>query len=173
MAELRGRVRDRLRERLLRHGASQAFDDPALFAEVEGLLQTATLSGDSGTLVLAELLGDPDTWRLDTAMRYQSHRGAAASSIIVFIKRRLLMPMLRWLFEYSRDNFERQRRVNQVLFACVQELAIETASLRRQLRGGAAAPGLSASAEGYGEPVSAREVSGGGSDQPVPPASQT
>ena len=37
------------------------------------------------------------------------------------------MPAFRWLFEYSRDNFERQRRVNRVLFACVQELAIETA----------------------------------------------
>jgi hypothetical protein len=134
MADLRGRVRERLRERLLRHGASRAFDDPALFAEVERLLQAATESGDAGTLVLPELLGDPDTWRLDTAMRYQSHRGAAASSIIVFIKRRLLMPMLRWLFEYSRDNFERQRRVNQLLFACVQELAIETAALRQQVR---------------------------------------
>jgi hypothetical protein len=43
------------------------------------------------------------------------------------------MPVLRWLFEYSRDNFERQRRVNQVLFACVQELALETARLRREL----------------------------------------
>ena len=44
------------------------------------------------------------------------------------------MPMFRWLFEYSRDNFERQRRVNQVLFACVQELAAETARLRQQLQ---------------------------------------
>jgi hypothetical protein len=43
------------------------------------------------------------------------------------------MPALRWFFEYSRDNFERQRRVNQVLFACVQELAAETARLRRDL----------------------------------------
>ena len=43
------------------------------------------------------------------------------------------MPVFRWLFEYSRDNFERQRRVNHVLFACVQELALETALLRRQL----------------------------------------
>jgi hypothetical protein len=52
---------------------------------------------------------------------------------VQFVKQRLLMPVLRWLFEYSRDNFERQRRVNQVLFACVQELALETARLRREL----------------------------------------
>ena len=46
----------------------------------------------------------------------------------------LVMPVVRWLFEYSRDNFERQRRVNQVLFACIQELAIENAALRQQIR---------------------------------------
>jgi hypothetical protein len=51
----------------------------------------------------------------------------------MFVKRRLLMPVLRWLFEYSRDNFERQRRLNHVLFACVQELAIETARLRKEV----------------------------------------
>jgi hypothetical protein len=44
------------------------------------------------------------------------------------------MPVLRWFYEFSRDNFERQRRVNQVLFACVQELAIETTRLRNEVR---------------------------------------
>jgi hypothetical protein len=133
MADLQGRVRERLRQRLLRHGASRSLEDPALFADVERLLQSAAASDDSGALILPELLGDPDTWRLDTAMRYQSHRTPGTASLILFVKRRLLMPMLRWLFEYSRDNFERQRRVNQVLFACLQELAIETATLRQQL----------------------------------------
>jgi hypothetical protein len=133
MADLQGRVRDRLRERLLSHGAATAFEDPALFADVERLLQAAITTGDARTLLLPELLGDPDTWRLETAMRYQSHRQAGTGSLIVFVKRRLLMPVLRWMFEYSRDNFERQRRVNQVLFACVQELALETAQLRRRL----------------------------------------
>jgi hypothetical protein len=134
MADLQGRVRDRMRERLLRHGAAKAFEDPALFADVERLLNSATTSGDGQALLLPELLGDPATWRLETAMRYQSHRSAGTGSFILFIKRRLLMPMLRWLFEYSRDNFERQRRVNQVLFACVQELALETALLRQELQ---------------------------------------
>ena len=72
--------------------------------------------------------------RLQTAMRYQSHRGAGVAATVIFIKRRVLMPMFRWLFEYSRDNFERQRRVNDVLFACVQELAIENARLRRDVQ---------------------------------------
>jgi hypothetical protein len=134
MAELHERVRGRLRERLLSHGASRAFDDPALFADVERILQTATATGDAQALLLPELLGDRDTWRLQTAMRYQSHRGSGVASLFIFVKRRVLMPMLRWLFEYSRDNFERQRRVNDVLFACVQELAIENARLRRDVQ---------------------------------------
>ena len=134
MTEVRDRVRERLRERILRQGASTAFHDAEIFADVERLMLSATESGDASALLLPELLGEPRTWRVETAMRYQSHRGSAAGSAILFVKRRLLMPIFRWLFEYSRDNFERQRRVNQVLFACVQELAIETALLRRELR---------------------------------------
>jgi hypothetical protein len=67
-------------------------------------------------------------------MRYRSHRAPGLASLFIFVKQRVLMPMLRWLFEFSRDNFERQRRVNDVLFACVQELAIENARLRRDLK---------------------------------------
>jgi hypothetical protein len=134
MAELHERVRGRLRERLLSHGASRAFEDPLLFEEVERLLEAATATGDARTLLLPELLGDRETWRLQTAMRYESHRTSGVASVFIFVKRRLLMPMLRWMFEYSRDNFERQRRVNDVLFAVVQELAIENARLRRDVK---------------------------------------
>jgi hypothetical protein len=145
MAGVQERVRERLRERILRQGASPAFRDADIFADVERLMLSATETGDASALLLPELLGEPRTWRVDTAMRYQSHRGSRAASAILFAKRRILMPIFRWLFEYSRDNFERQRRVNQVLFACVQELAIETALLRRELR---QSRGLSAVARG-------------------------
>jgi hypothetical protein len=134
MADVQARVRERLRERILRQGGSTAFQDADVFADVERLMLSATESGDASALLLPELLGEPRTWRVETAMRYQSHRSSNAGSVILFAKRRILMPIFRWLFEYSRDNFERQRRVNQVLFACVQELAIETALLRRELR---------------------------------------
>ena len=133
MAELQGRVRERVRADLVRHGASSALEDPVFFAEIDSMLRAAIDRSQPAALLLPELLGDPSTWRLDTAIRYQSHRGAAAGPI-VFVKRRLLMPILRWFYEFSRDNFERQRRVNQVLFACVQELAIETTRLRNEVR---------------------------------------
>jgi len=133
MAELQGRVRERVRADLVRHGASGALEDPALFAEIDAMLRGAIDRSAPAALLLPELLGDPSTWRLDTAIRYQSHRGAAAGPIL-FVKRRLIMPVLRFFYEFSRDNFERQRRVNQVLFACIQELAIENAALRQQMR---------------------------------------
>ena len=134
MAELHRRVRERLRTQLTDAGNSPAFDDPEIFAEVEALLRAAAATPEARPLVLPELLGEPHTWRLSTKMQYQSHRARGPASVILAIKRRILMPMFRWLFEYSRDNFERQRRTNHVLFACVQELAIESALLRREIR---------------------------------------
>jgi hypothetical protein len=134
MTELHGRVRERLRAQVLASGGSPEFDDPELFADVEAMLHAAAGTPESAKLILPELLGEPDTWRLSTAIRYQSHRGKGPASALIFVKRYLLMPVFRWLYEYSRDNFERQRRTNQVLFACVQELALETALLRREIR---------------------------------------
>ena len=133
MRDLNARVRERLRTDLLRHGASPAFNDPALFADVERILHTGVDLGVSNALVLPELLGDTKTWRLETALHLDSHRGTAAGGVILFFKRRMILPLVRWLFEYNRDNFERQRRVNAVLFACVQELAAESARLRQEL----------------------------------------
>lgn len=134
MAELQDRVRARLREDLLQHGASRALEDPDVFAEVERVLREAVSRTSIRALLLPEFLGDPSTWRLEPALSYPSHRGAMAASVIRGVKQKLLMPMLRWLFEYSHDNFVRQQRINHVLFASVQELAIQNAELRRELR---------------------------------------
>ena len=139
MAELQGRVRERVRAELVRHGASAALEDPALFADIDALLRAAIERSQPAALLLPELLGDPATWRLETAIKYQTHRGAAGAPII-FVKQRVLMPLLRWFYEFNRDNFERQRRINQVLFACVQELAIELAKQRRELQALSAQP---------------------------------
>jgi hypothetical protein len=133
MRDLNGRVRERLRADLLRHGASPAFNDPALFADVERVLHTGVDLGNSNALLLPELLGDTKTWRLETALHLDSHRSTAAAGVILFVKRHLILPLVRWLFEYNRDNFERQRRVNAVLFACIQELAVESARLRQEI----------------------------------------
>ncbi len=127
---LQAQVREEIRLALVRHGASEAIRDAELFADVDRALREAVTRSHPSALLLPELLGDPASWRLATSMGYTSHRGGVAATAIIFVKRRVLMPIFRWLFEYSRDNFERQQRVNDVLFACVQELAIENAKLR-------------------------------------------
>lgn len=133
MAELREEMHARLRGELLRRGASPALEDPVVYAQVDRILSEAADRAKPGALLLPELLGDPAEWRLEPTLMIRSHRGRLAAAIIAGVKRRLLLPGLRWLFEYSQSNFLRQQRVNHVLFACVQQLAIENASLRRDL----------------------------------------
>ncbi|MBA3949411.1 MAG: hypothetical protein H0X44_05630 [Acidobacteria bacterium] len=135
MAELRDEMHARLRGELLRRGASPALEDAPLYAQVDRILSEATERADPGALLLPELLGDPAEWRLEPTLMIRSHRGRFAAAVIAGVKRRLLLPALRWLFEYSQSNFLRQQRVNHVLFACVQQLAIENAALRRDLEG--------------------------------------
>jgi len=133
MAELQRRTSDELRRELLAQGASPALEDPAVFAEVERVLREAVTRQNLRALLLPELAGDPERWRLETSLDLTSHRGPLVGGLIVWIKRRILMPLTRWLFEYSRENFVRQQEINRILFACVQELAVQNAILRRDL----------------------------------------
>ena len=105
MTELHGRVRERLRAQLLASGGSPDFEDPALFADVEALLHAAAGTPDSAKLILPELLGEPDTWRLTTSMRYQSHRARGPAAVLIFLKRHILMPVFRWLYEVQPRQF--------------------------------------------------------------------
>jgi hypothetical protein len=64
--------------------------------------------------------------------------------LVLFLKRRVLLPLTRWLFEYSRDNFERQARVNATLMASIETLVVEVVQLRRELQARDAASAASA-----------------------------
>lgn len=126
-------ARRELAEQLQRHGAA-AFGDAAIFEHVEEVLRRACArQGRRQGLLLPELLGDESTWRLNTGLALSSHRGRLAGGIILAAKRRLIAPAVRWLVDYVTENFARQQRVNLVLFACVQELAVQNAQLRRDL----------------------------------------
>ena len=69
---------------------------------------------------------------METHLTLSTHR-PTIGRFILLAKRRLLLPLTRWLFEYSQENFRRQDRLNRVLFACIEELALENARLRRAL----------------------------------------
>ena len=132
MKELEEQVRSRLRRELVAHGGAREYEDPRIFESVERLLRRASERGPHDGLLLPELLGDDPEWRLQTHLRFTSHR-PVAGSVIKFVKRRIMLPITRWLYEYTLHNFERQQRLNLILISCVEELAIENARLRRDL----------------------------------------
>ena len=131
MRQIEDRLRDDVRRRLLAQGAAPEYQDPDVFRSVDRLLRRAADRPESHAL-LPEFLGPESGWRLQTHIRFSSHR-TLAGPLVLFIKRRVLLPLTRWLYEYGADNFRRQDRVNRMLVACIEELAIENARLRRDL----------------------------------------
>jgi hypothetical protein len=130
MAEVHARVRAELRARLLAAGAQDLADD-RLFDDVDALFRAAVANDNRVALLLPHLL--PDDWQPELALRLTSHRGGLTARLLVGIKRRVLLPLTRWLFEFSLDNFRRQHRLNLVLIACLQTFAIEHARLAREV----------------------------------------
>jgi hypothetical protein len=83
-------------------------------------------------LLLSELLFDEEDCTLRTSLRLQSHRPVLGAAVIA-LKRRIVLPVVRWLYEFSRDNFVRQQQVNVSLLASVEVLMLEVVRLRREL----------------------------------------
>jgi hypothetical protein len=131
MEQIEGNVRSALRGRLVEHGV-QAYTDEQVFEHVRSLLERAADGRDLDALLLPELLSDDASWSLDPTLRLSSHRPSAGRAIL-FAKRRILLPLTRWLFDYTQENFRRQSRLNRLLLACIEELAIENARLRADL----------------------------------------
>jgi hypothetical protein len=129
MREIEDDLRRERRARLLEKGAPENYRDAEVYATVERVLRRAVESRNLDAILLPELLGDDHDWTLETSLRFSSHR-PIIGPIVVFFKRRLLLPLTRWLYEYSLENFRRQQRVNRLLFACIEELAIEIAELQ-------------------------------------------
>jgi hypothetical protein len=133
MHEIEDELRAERRERALARGGPADYRDPEIFAAVEGVLRRAVESRDLGASLIPALLEDEQDSRLQTHLRFSSHR-PVTGPLIVFIKRRILLPVMRWLYEYSLENFRRQQQVNRILFACLEELAIENARLRQLVK---------------------------------------
>src|SRR5262245_14426756 len=134
MREIEDDLRRERRARLVARGGPQEYRDAEIFAVVESVLRRAADSRDRDAVLLPELLGDEVEWRLQTELHFSSHRPVLGPAI-VFLKRRVILPLTRWLYEYNLENFQAQERVNKILFACVEELAIENAKLRRLASG--------------------------------------
>jgi hypothetical protein len=132
MSDIERDVRTRLRRHLIKRGGAAEYEDEAIFEAVHTVLTRAVDERNLDAMLLPELLDSDVEWRLRTHLELSTHR-PAVGRFILFAKRRLLLPLTRWLFEYSQENFRRQDQLNRVLFACIEELALENARLRTSI----------------------------------------
>jgi hypothetical protein len=133
MHEIEDDLRDERRERALARGGPPDYRDPQLFAAVESVLRRAVEGRELDASLISALLEDEEDAHLQTHLRFSSHR-RVTGPLIIFIKRRILLPVMRWLYEYSLENFRRQQQINRILFACLEELAIENARLQQLVK---------------------------------------
>ena len=133
MREIEGDVRERLRRHVVKRGGASEYQDEAIFEQVRTVLGRAADERNLDALLLPELLDSDVEWELQARLNLSTHRPGLVGGTIVWAKRHLLLPLMRWLFEYSQDNFRRQHHLNRVLFSCLEELAIENARLRRDV----------------------------------------
>jgi hypothetical protein len=139
MRQIADDIRQARQKRLFARGAAPEYQDAATYHHVERALSRAIAARDGGALLFADLLDRDLDWRMKDQPRVSSHR-RFLGPLIVFIKRRVFLPITRPLFEYAQENFRRQQQINELLMACVEELAIENARLQKQA-GHAAPPG--------------------------------
>lgn len=132
MTDIERDVRTRLRRHLIKRGGAAEYQDEAIFDAVHAVLARAVDERNLEAMLLPELLDSDVEWRLRRTLELSTHRPTVGRAIL-FMKRRVLLPLTRWLFEYSQENFRRQDHVNRILFACIEELALENARLRRAI----------------------------------------
>jgi hypothetical protein len=133
MSEIGRDARSRLRRHLLKRGGAADYQDDAVFAAVQALLVRAIDERNPDALLLPELFDADVDWQLETYLSLSSHRPLAGRAIL-WTKRKILLPLTRWLFEYSQENFRRQQYLNRIMFACIEELALDNSRLRAQLK---------------------------------------
>jgi hypothetical protein len=132
MRELGSEITNDRRARILARGGAAEYRDPELYGRVEDVFRRVLDARDQDALLLPQLLDDEEAYALQLRLKYASHR-PLVGPLLIFLKRRILLPINRWLYEYSLENFRRQQRVNRLLFACIEELAIENARLRQDV----------------------------------------
>lgn len=132
MRDIEDEVRRQRRARIIARGGPDEYRREEVFAIVDEVLRRAVDQRDLRALLIPEMLEADEQWELDLPLRFKTHR-PVIGGLIVFVKQRLLQPLMHWLYEYSLENFRRQQRLNRLLFAAVEELAIEHAKLRLRL----------------------------------------
>jgi hypothetical protein len=131
MEDVRDRIRADLHARLVLQGAGDDFADRAVFDEVDRLFAQAMAVEDPRALLLPARLDGP--WKPILSLDFPGHRNKLIAAPIRFVKTRFVLPAVRWLYEFSHENFRRQHQLNLAMMAIVQTLAADHARLKARL----------------------------------------
>jgi glycosyltransferase involved in cell wall biosynthesis len=124
MARLRLQARERL-------GFGHDRDREA-YEEVKAVFQAAHEALAPGAPFYPQVLGLEEEWEVPTPLTWETHRGRVGG-VILWLKRRILFPLNRWLYSYTWHNLRRQQRLNLLLLSAVESLAVSHARLRQEL----------------------------------------
>src|SRR5436190_23361528 len=119
MRDLEDDVRRARRTRLLARGGASDYRDARVYTRVDQLLRRALDTRDPDALLIPDLIDSDSDVDLDMQLRFSSHR-PLVGPLLLFVKKRILLPLTFWLYEYSLENFRKQQRVNRILFACIE-----------------------------------------------------
>ena len=101
-------------------------------AAVEAQLAAVVSQARYGVTAAGRILGPEDSWRLSLHPRLRSHR-PFWGPLIVWVKKNLVRPLIRWHLEFTEDGIRKQAHVNRSLVALVEHLAMRVASLEQEL----------------------------------------
>jgi len=124
MTYLRGRIAER--------HASGSLEPDEIRSETAVWLAEVMSERPAGESVLRHYLDTIGSWRLQLHPNFSSHRGWIGR-VLVWIKRRVLYPPLRWVVEVVEVNAWRQDRLNEAYLNLLEEMALEIGRLRARL----------------------------------------
>lgn len=106
--------------------------DGEVYAQVKKVFQAAHEALSPGTPFYPQVLGLEDDWEVPSALGWGTHRGRIGA-LIVWVKKRILFPLNRWLYSYTWHNLHRQQKLNVLLLSAVESLAVSHARLRQEI----------------------------------------
>ena len=131
MREIEDDVRRARRKRLLARGGAAEYRDPAIYEAVDVVLRRALEARDHDALLLPDFLSSEPDWQLTTHLRFSSHR-PVIGPMLIFVKRRIAAADHPLAVRIQPRELPAAAGLNTMLFACIEELAIENAKLQGQ-----------------------------------------
>ena len=116
---------------IVRARLSQGRSTGARIGAVEQIQEQTQEVLDGRDFVWPEIVMRNQDWQLETRLVVSSHRKVLGPLLIGFKK--LSMPFVRWLHEYSQKNFTRQKQLNEALIASYEVLAMKHSQLEHEV----------------------------------------